>query len=215
MSIDKLQSQIRKLKNPSAVLFSLDRSQIPPCFLEAASGGTSAYCLYAKSLLEALKGVVPAVRFGFGSFALQGAAGMDVLTQLLDLASKLGFYVLLETPDLLSAGDARLAADAFFGEEGQWFFDGLLISSYIGSDAVKPFVEKMKDSDKDLFLAVRTGNKSAPELQDLLTGSRLVYTAAADMAKRLGEGFIGRCGYSRIAGMGPAVSADTLRSMRG
>ena len=84
----------------------------------------------------------------------------------------------------------------------------------MGSDVLKPFTEYMVDNDKDLFVALRTGNKSASEIQDLLTGSRLVHTAAADMVKRMGEGYINRSGYSRIAGVGPATSSDILQNLR-
>ena len=88
------------------------------------------------------------------------------------------------------------------------------MNGYIGSEAVIPFAEAMKSNDKDLFLTLRTANKSASEVQDLLTGSRLVYTAVADMAKRLGENLMDRKGYSRIAGTGPATSAEKLQILR-
>ena len=61
---------------------------------------------------------------------------------------------------------------------------------------------------------LRTANKSAAELQDLLTGSRLVHMAAADIANRLGEPLVGRSGYSQIAGIGPASVADVLKKLR-
>ena len=144
-----------------------------------------------------------------------GAKGMEVLRELLVTASQQGFYVLLDTPELLSAEAAEQAAEILFENGEAWPFNGLLLTFYIGSDALKPFVSKIKDRDQDLFLTIRTANRSASELQDLLTGSRLVYTAAADMAKRLGESVPGRFGYSRIAGMGPATSADVLRTLRG
>lgn len=214
MAIDKLQNAIRKLKNPSAVMFSLDKRHIPCKILEENTSIPMAYGRYARELLDALKGVVPAVRFGFGTFALQGGEGLNTLTELLTYAKELGFYVLLDAPEMLSANEASLAADAFLNEDNIWIYDGLVIPSYIGSDAVKPFVDKLKDTEKDLFLVLRTANRTAPELQDLLTGSRLVYMVAADMAKRLGEGNICRCGYSRIAGVGPATSADSLRALR-
>lgn len=214
MSIDKLQNGIRKLKNPSVVAFSLDKMQIPPEFMDTANGVCDAYCQYAKSLLEALNGLVSAVRFGFGSFAVAGADGMETLKELLAYAEERGFYVLLDVPEIYSALEAALMAETFLNVHTIWKFDALVLSCYIGSDAVKPFADRLKDNDKDLFLLLRSGNKSASELQDLLTGSRLVYTAAADMAKRLGEGFIDRCGYSRIAGIGPGTSTDSLRSLR-
>ena len=213
MSIDRLQSQIRKAKNPSVVMFCLDKSHIPPAYLEKSGKIADAYCAYAKDLLNELKDTMPAVRFAFGTFAILGADGLNVLQELLMLANKLGYYVLLDMPEMTSAQEAALIADAVNGEEG-WIFDGLAVSCYIGSDALKPFLLYMENNDKDLFLLLRTANKSAQELQDLLTGSRLVYTAAADIAKRVGQPLVGRSGFSRVAGFGPATSADSLQALR-
>jgi len=209
MSVDRLQNQIRKLKNPSVVMFSLDKTQIPNKYLEIESDEIKAYCQYAKDLLEALNGIVPAVRFAFGSYALLGAKGVEALSQLLDLAKEQGFYVLLDAPEFYTPKDAELTANSLFEN---WKFDGLVVGCYLGSDGIKPFLKNLED--KALFVAARTGNKSASELQDLLTGSRLVHTAAADMIKRLGEGRIGKCGYSQIACFGPATSAESLRTLR-
>ncbi len=214
MSIDSLQSRIRKLKNPSVVMLCLDKSHIPPAYLDRWDTVTEAYCAYAKDLLNALKDAVPAVRFAFGTFAVFGAAGLKALQEILLLASKLGYYVLLDLPEVTSAQEAALVADAIYGDTG-WIFDGITMSCYIGSDALKPFLRHMDQNDKDLFLLLRTANKSAQELQDLLTGSRLVYTAAADIAKRVGQPFVGRSGFSRVAGFGPATSADSLQALRG
>lgn len=215
MSTDKLQSLIRKLKNPAAVSFSLDQTQLPPQYSAVEATITRAYCLYAKHLLTALKGIVPAVRFGFGSFVLKGQEGLACLQELLSYATDQGFYVLMDVPELLSGQDAALAADALLGEASLWHFDALIISGYIGSDAIKPFASKLKAMDKAVFVVLRTANKSAPELQELLTGSRLVYTAAADMVKHLGESLLCKCGYSRIGGVASATSADSLRTLRG
>ena len=213
MSIDRLQSQIRKLKNPSVVYFCLDKSYIPSAYLERCGGVIEAYCAYAKDLLNELKDIVPAVRFAFGTFALLGSDGLKALRELLALANELGYYILLDLPEITSPQEAVISADAAYGDAG-WSFDGLALSCYIGSDAVKPFLQYMEQNDKDLFLLLRTANKSAQELQDLLTGSRLVYTAAADIAKRVGQPFVGRSGFSRVAGFGPATSVDSLQALR-
>lgn len=214
MSVDKLQNQIRKLKNPSMVYFCVDSTHIPPRYLDPDASVPKEYGLYVRDLLPALKGLVPAVRYNFGSFGIFGAEGLETLAELLVFSKELGFYVLLDAPEIWSPQQADLLVNGLMGEGSVWNFDGLLLSCYMGSDILKPFAEKIKDNDRDLFVALRTANKSASELQDLLTGSRLVYTAAADMAKRLGESLIGRCGYSRIAGVGPATSTDSLLALR-
>ena len=213
MSIDVLQNQIRKLKNPSMVAFCLDASQVPADMLKEV-GLTVAYGCYVRKLLTALKGIVPAVRFGMGSFALHGEDGITTLRELLSFSKEHGFYVLLDAPEINTPQSAALAADVFFGPDSRWQFDGIAIACYIGTDGIKPFVDALKGNDKDIFVIHRTGNKSATELQDLLAGSRLAYMAAADLTKRPADGYIGRCGYSRIAGVGPATSADALRTLR-
>lgn len=209
MSIDKLQRSIRKLKNPLMVALSADFSQVPPQFRD---GSDLSNCVrYTKFLLLALKDTVPAVRFDFGSFSVLGSEGVESLSQLLQFANEQGYYVLLDAPEMFSPRQAELVANGIFTH---WCFDGLLLSCYLGTDTLKPFTRYMKDNDKDLFIVLRTGNKSASEIQDLLTGSRLVHTAAADLAKHLGESFIDRCGYSRIAGVGAATSPNTLQNLR-
>ena len=60
----------------------------------------------------------------------------------------------------------------------------------------------------------RTANKSAPELQDLLSGTRLVHTVAADHVNRYGEGTEGKHGYTRVGILAAASSAESLRTLR-
>ena len=75
-------------------------------------------------------------------------------------------------------------------------------------------VEKLKETKKSLFVTLRNANRSASQLQDLMTGSRLVHIAAADMVKRMGEDFKTRSGYSQIGGVAAATSADSVRTLR-
>ena len=211
MAIDRLQTKIRKMKNPSMLAFSYDLSLVPPQYLEGQPDGFAAYAQYAGAILNVLRQTVPAVRFDFASFALQGTGGLALLNRLMESAQEMEYYLLLDAPAVYSKQGAVLTADALLQN---WKFDGLVLNCYIGSDGVKPFVDALADSDKDLFLVLRTANKSASEMQDLLTGTRLVYTVAADMAKRLGADLICRNGYSRIAGIGPATSPEALQSLR-
>jgi len=214
MSIDKLQEKIRKTKNPSVIDFGIHPGQLPPHILESEGDFLKGYGRFCRELLEGLSGVVPAVRFSFGLFSLMGSEGLLVLEQVLEMAKEKGYYIFLDAPELLSAQNAAYAADVLFSDSVRWYFDGLICTSYIGSDGLRPYVEKIKTSDNDLFCDVRTANRTAPELQDLLTGSRLVHMAKADTASRFAEAFTGRCGYSRVAAMAAASSADSLRTLR-
>ena len=210
MSIDKLHDRIRKLKNPSVIDFGIKPDRLPPYLLEA--GELAGYVRFCNELMDALKETVPAVRFPFGAFALYGPEGLAALQGLLKRAGELGFYVLMDSPEILSPWNADRTAEMIFDKE-IYPCDGLLISTYIGADGIKPFVPYCKDG-KDLFCIVRSPNKTAAELQDLLTGSRHVYNAAAELVNRHGESILGRCGYSRIAGVVSAGSPDVSRQIR-
>ncbi len=207
MSIDVLQEKIRKMKNPAMVDLTLLPEQIPAYIRESADELT-AYTLFCREMLGNLKGLVPAVRFSYDHFALLG--GLENLRELLVQAGECGYYVALDGPQTISVATAELAAEKIM----EYHFDGLILSPYIGSDGVKPFMNICKEQGKDLFFAVRTSNKSALELQDLLTGSRHVYTAAADMLNRFAQTVLDRSGYARIGLLVSAGSPTSLMELR-
>lgn len=213
MAIDSLHEKIRKLKNPVIVDLGMKMQSIPPQYLEQGSSAT-AYKAYCTALLEALKGNVPGVRFSFAAFSLLGAEGLDALPDLLTLAKTLGYYVLLDAPEVNSPWGAELTAELLMGEESKFPCDAVIASPYIGSDAIKPFIPFCKQQEKELFLIVRSPNKTASELQDLMTGSRLVHVAAADLVSRHGEPLLGKCAYSRIGALISAGAPESVRNIR-
>lgn len=213
MSIDMLQEKVRKLKNASMVDLTLAVSDLPPQFLSDASPAKG-YGQFCRELMDGLKGIVPALRVGFTAFALLGPEGLEELCGVLKAAKEMGYYVALEAPFILSPMMASATAEAVFGNDAQYLCDGLIVNAYPGSDVIKPFLPYVKAGKKDLFPVVRTSNKTAPELQDLLTGSRLVHAAAADLINRFGADNTGRCGYARVGVLAGANSAESLRNLR-
>lgn len=214
MAVDVLQEKIRKTKNPSMVDLALNTADLPAHLMAEEGNGAKAYGRFCRELLGALKGLVPAVRVGFTAFALLGAEGLPELSAVLKTASGMGYYVALEGPYILSPMMAQATAEAVFDENALYPCDGLIIDAYPGSDVVKPFLFYCKDQKKDLFPVVRTSNKSAPEIQDLLSGGRLVHAAAADLINRFGADNAGKFGYARVSIVAGANSSESLRSLR-
>jgi len=211
MSVDILQEKIRKTKNPSILELALPVSDLPPQFARNAEG----YASFCRELMAHLKGIVPAVRISFSSFVLLGHDGLYHLSETLKRAAELDYYILLDAPEMLSPGAAGMIADGILGGESLYPCDGLVISGYLGSDVIKPFLPYCKKEKKDLFVVTRTANKSAPELQDLLSGSRLVHAVAADHVNRYGADTAGKFGYTRVGILASASSAESLRTLRG
>ena len=212
MSVDRLQERIRKQKNPTVVDMNMLPEHIPPAFLGADPFYPSAWERYAKALLDGMKDHVPAVRFSLNRAAAYGPEGVVALKELMRYASKAGYYVLLDGPALLSPDDAQVAANNLFSDA--WKFHGLITAAYIGSEAIRPYAELLEATGKSLFVVLKTANRSGQEIQELLTGSRLVYQAMADVVNRFSQGQTGRSGYAPVAGVASANAAEALRILR-
>lgn len=214
MSVDALQDKIRKRKNPIVLDLTLLPEQIPSQLREGCSAA-EAYGLFARELIGGMKGILPGVRISFAAFALMGAEGIRQLQQTLQAAKEAGFYVLLDAPGISSPTAAQTAASTLLGKSSEFPCDGLIISGYLGSDAIRPFLPFCKDNKKSMFVLARTANKSAPELQDLIAGTRLVHLAAADYTNRQGTGLVGKSGYSQIGVVAAATAPQSLQTLRG
>lgn len=214
MAMDILQEKIRKTQNPSVLELAFSVEDIPAYIREEESTPGSACARFCRELMEHLKGTVPAVRVSFSAFALLGHDGLYHLSETLKRAGELGYYACLDAPEILSPTAAKMTAEAILGENTIYPCDGLVISSYLGSDVIKAFLPFCKSAGKDIFVVTRTANKSAPEIQDLLAGSRIVHAAAADHVNRYGADTAGKFGYTRVGILSAASAAESLRSLR-
>ena len=210
MSVDVLQDKIRKTKSALMVDLTLPPEELPEHLLRGKESPAAAYLDFCRELLGALKGIVPAVRVSFSTWSLLGEDGLKNMKILLKEAASQGFYLLLDAPEMSSPRMAEYTAKALT----DYPFDGVVIPTFSGTDLIRPFLPYCAERKKDVFCVVRTANKSAPELQDLLTGSRLVHMAAADRISRFSGDYAGKFGYSRLAVLAAASSAESLRSLR-
>lgn len=210
MSIDVLQERIRKLKSPVIVDLSVKAEHIP-AHLHPQHDLPAAYDAFCRALLRSLASKAAGVRFSFDRFALLGA--LDKLPGLMQEAVELGYYVLLDGPAILTPWAAETAADVLLGEGSTYPCHGLVLSPWIGSDAIKTFAPYCKRG-KSVFFAVRTPNKSSSELQDLLTGSRLAHAAAADIVNRNGESILAKCGYSHVGVLTAGTNTAAVQGLR-
>ena len=211
MSIDVLQEKIRKTKTPIMLALEPVVSQLPPAFRDREEHPAAACGAYCRALLEGLKDLVPAVRISYACFAILGQEGLCQLEETARFASELGYYVVLDWARSDPAPIAEAAAEALLG--GTSVYDALTLNPYLGSDAVRPYLPCCKRK-KALFVLVKTPNRSGMELQELITGGRLTYTAVADLVSRLGDGLLGKYAFSQVAASVSANSAAALSSLR-
>ena len=230
MSIDVLQNKIRKLKCPIVVGLDPTPELIPPELLadcEARLGPgpealAESYTLFCKGLLDALKKAVPAVKVQTACFEALGWQGVRAMQEVLAYAKKLSYYVILETMRSDVGHIAELTAESVFGGldfGGERYFpypcDALVLNGYLGSDGVKPFLPWLKGPEaKNIFIVVKSSNKSSPEVQDLLSGDRVIHTAMADLTLRWSTELFGKCGYGEVGAVVGALAPRAIQNLR-
>lgn len=229
MSIDVLQERIRKLKNPVMVGLDPYLPILPPHIVSEAfeeygqtlRGAAEAYYRFCAELLDRLADIVPAVKIQSACFEALGADGIAQMQRITGYAKERGYYVLVDSMRADVGNVAEIYAQAMFGSVSVgetahqlYHCDALTLNPYLGSDGVKPFLPYCKHDGKNIFLLLKTSNKSSHEVQDLLSGDRVVYTAMADLAMRWSTGLFGKNGYSEIGAVVGATFPQTMKLLR-
>ena len=224
MSMELLQRKICEKRTPAMVSLDLTPALLPPSVWQGGSVAdlAAAYECWGKSILDALVDTIPAVKLHPVWFERLGSRGFDVVRALCGHAKSLGYYVLLETGRSDHPAAAELSAATYFGPlsdqnepwEHPWPIDGLFIGGYTGSDGVKPYLAHCKTLNKSIFVQARTADKSAREVQDLISGDRVVHTAMADLAVRWSVGMEDGSGFSRVGVSLCPRTADAAAELR-
>ena len=134
-----------------------------------------------------------------------------------EYARERGLYVLAD----VKRGDIGSTAAAYarmltgVGEHDPWNIDAVTVNPYLGTDGITPFVDAAAQTDKDLFVLVRTSNPSSSELQMLdLANGKKVYEHVADLVEGWGAETIGKYGYSRVGAVVGATHPEEGKALR-
>ena len=231
MSMDVLQEKIRQKKNPTVAGLDPKLDYIPQYLRDEAfakygktlKGAAEAYRLFCFGLIDALHEVVPAVKPQSAYFEVLGSAGIEALEAVVAYAKEKGLYVIMDAKRGDIGTTCEAYAEAYLGGiqvEDEFLSpfdcDSVTVNGYLGTDGIKPFTALCKKNNKSIFLLVKTSNPSSIELQDLITGGRLVHTAMADLAVRLTdkEQLVGKSGWSAVGAVVGATHPDDLKNLR-
>ncbi|MDU3533255.1 orotidine-5'-phosphate decarboxylase [Alloscardovia omnicolens] len=198
--------------NPSVVGLDPKPALIPPILLNSARtvrDVAEAYFAFNIAIIDAVYDIVPAVKPQIAMYEALGPAGLDVYVRTNEYAQTRGLYVLGD----IKRGDIGSTAAAYaahiegtpsingVGSTDVWHEDAVTVNPYLGSDGILPFVQAANNSNKDIFVLVKTSNPSSNELQDLrVDGSaHTVATQVAELVEQWGENSRdNKYGYSRV-----------------
>ena len=159
------------------------------------------FCL---GVLNALVGVVPAVKPQVAFFEALGAPGVRALEQVVAHARDRGLLVVLDAKRGDIGSTARAYVRATLADDGPLGADAVTLSPYLGAESLDPFVDAAVAGGKGLFLLVRTSNQGAGQWQ--LGGEDPIAERVARWIAATNARHPGRHGYGPVG----AVVGATL-----
>lgn len=184
---------------------------------QAAAACFQEFCC---GVVDAVADQVPVVKPQAAFFEQYGAPGWSALRAVVEHAQSRGLLVIVDAKrgDIASTATAYAralfgGAPGFHGEVGGLGADAVTLSPYLGADSLVPFLEHC-ERGKGLFVLARTSNPGAADLQERESDGRPFFAHVAAMIRRLGEAYVGRCGYSDVGAVVGATAPDALRALR-
>ncbi|MDW7657729.1 MAG: orotidine-5'-phosphate decarboxylase [Bacillota bacterium] len=227
---DRLHDAILKTENPTVMGLDPQLDFVPEALLSAfreacddAGLATGlAISEFNRRLLDAVAGVIPAVKLQSAFYEQYGLPGLDALQQTIAYARNKGFLVIVDAKRNDIGSTAAAYARTFLNEavlidgtkRAAFAADAVTLNAYLGIDGIQPFLDCCGQG-KGVFILVRTSNPSAGDLQDLeLADGHSVCEAMADLVSVWGKNLIGKSGYSSVGAVVGATWPQQAESLR-
>lgn len=168
---------------------------------------------FCTGIIDAVKGIASCVKPQMAYFEALGWEGMRAFFETCAYAKLQGLLVIADGKrnDIGSTCDAY--ADAYLSKDSP--IDALTVSPYLGSDGVKPFIDRCIQNDKGIFVLVKTSNASSGELQDLTVGDETVHEHMAQLVESWGKDALDPVsGYSCVGAVVGATYPEELKYLR-
>ncbi len=230
MALDRLIEKIVEKQNPTVAGLDPKLSYIPEFIKEEAyvkygknpEGAAAAILTFNKGLIDALCGIVPAVKPQCAYYEAFGWQGMKTLSETIAYARERGMFVITDGKRNDIGTTMQAYAEAHLGEtdaEGEIFepfgADALTVNGYLGTDGIQPLLKICEQKDKGIFVLVKTSNPSSGELQDrLMEDGKTLYRTVGDFCEEWGKQLPGKHGYSGVGAVVGATWPAQLEELR-
>ena len=194
----------------SVVVLGID----PQLDAPGAPGIPHGYTLtrFCCEIVEACAHSAIAVKPQLAFYEARGLEGMRAFCEIVKLARKLGLLTIADAKRGDIGTTSAAYAEAFLGE-GDFNCDAVTVNPYQGSDALMPFIAKVKNG-RGVFVLVKTSNASSGEFQDLNAPTHPIWESVAARVNGWGGDFIGASGLSSVGAVVGATYPVQARRAR-
>lgn len=211
MAFEKLSELIKQKCNPTVMGLDPMLSYVPE-FIRNDNSICDALFNFNKGLIDSVADLIPAVKPQSAFYEQYGLEGMKALDMTIDYASKAGLYVILDVKRNDIGSTAEAYANAYLSEDTG--IDCITVNPYLGIDGIKPFMTKAAETNKAMFILIKTSNPSSSDFQDLDCGGVPLYRRVADKVVEWGSTSIAADGYNMCGAVIGATYPKQLEELR-
>jgi len=212
---DRLADAVRNKGNPLCVGIDPRWELLPQTYRDkhkpTGDGMARAFAEFGLRVLDLVAPLVPVVKPQSAFFEACGPEGFWAQQQILRRARELGLVTILDAKRGDIATTATAYAEAAFSV---WDADSLTVNPYLGRDAVEPFVKAARQSQRGLFVLVRTSNAGSGLFQNLQCDGRPLYQHVAAAVGDWNRENLGECGLGDVGAVVGATHPEELRLVR-
>lgn len=224
---DRLITEIQLKRTPLIVGIDPRLDQLPPTLQEAYSDRLSrleqsqeaaawAFEEFSRGIIDAVAGLVPAIKPQMAFFEALGPAGMLALARVVDAAQSRGLMVLMDGKRNDIGTTAAAYAAAYLGKKphSPWGCDALTVNPWMGYDTLEPFTQRAVAVGAGLFVLVKTSNPGSRDLQESKIGGESLFEMIADHVEGLSAVTRGEFGFGVVGAVVGATYPDQLTDLR-
>jgi orotidine-5'-phosphate decarboxylase len=210
--IDKL---FKSVEDRGHVCIGLDTDlqYLPQSFKSKFAQEEDALYRFNTEIIDATFDVAACFKVQIAYYEALGLKGLKVYKDTLSYIKSKGGIVIADVKRGDIAKTAEMYAKAHF--EGDFESDFITVNPYMGMDSIEPYLPYVKNKEKGLFSLVRTSNKGAEDIEYIENKeNKKVYDIVGEKLLKIGNEFMGQCGYSSIGGVVGCTHVDEGLKMR-
>lgn len=212
MIIDRLFKSVEK-NGHVCVGLDTDLEYLPVEFRNKFMHDEHALYRFNQMIIDATQDVSACYKVQIAYYEALGLKGLKVYKDTLNYIKSKGCLAIADIKRGDISKTAEMYAKAHF--EGDFESDFITVNPYMGMDSIQPYLPYVKNNEKGLFSLVRTSNKGAEDIEYIENKeNKKVYDVVGEKLLKIGEEFIGECGYSSIGGVVGCTHIDEGLKMR-
>lgn len=226
--INKLVEKIQKLNAPVVVGLDPMLSYVPEHiqkkafeeYGETLEGAAEAIWQFNKEIIDKTYDLIPAVKPQIAMYEQFGIEGLKAFKKTVDYARSKDIVVIgdIKRGDIGSTSSAYAAGHVGRVQVGSKTYepfgeDFVTVNPYLGTDGVKPFLDVCRETNKGIFVLVKTSNPSSGEFQDRQTDGRPLYELVGEKVAEWGESLMGDS-YSYVGAVVGATYPEMGKILR-